>query len=288
LDEHAMRVVDSHLHFWRLARGDYLWLTPEFSALYRDFLPNDIDATLSACDVESVVVVQAAATEAETHFLLDLARQHPMIAGVVGWTDFEAEDTPQKMAALCQAARGRLKGFRPMVQDIPDTQWLLKPGLNPAFEALIANDLSFDALVAPVHLPVLAERLSRHPQLRAVLDHAGKPDIAGEGFDGWARQIEHLAKQTNVLCKLSGLLSEARRSASAADIEPYVAHLFASFGPARIMWGSDWPVLTATADYLHWFDMAKALVRRMAAGHEEDVFANNAQRFYRLARKSYP
>ena len=282
-----MRIVDSHLHFWRLARGDYLWLTPEFSTLYRDFLPNDIDATLRSCGVESVVVIQAAATEAETHYLLDLARQHPVIAGVVGWTDFEAEDAPQRIAALCRAAQGRLKGLRPMVQDIPDTQWLLRPALDPAFNALVANDLSFDALVAPVHLPALVERLSRHPDLRAVLDHAGKPDIAGEGFDGWARQITRLANQTNVLCKLSGLLSEARRSASAADIEPYVAHLFASFGPGRIIWGSDWPVLTATAGYLHWFEMARALVECLAAGHEEDVFANNAQRFYRLERKSH-
>ena len=279
-----MRIVDSHLHFWRLARGDYLWLTLEFPALYRDFLPNDIDGTLRACGVESVVVVQAAATEAETHYLLDLARQHPVIAGVVGWTDFEAEDAPQRIAALCRAAHGRLKGLRPMVQDIPDTLWLLKPALDAAFDALIANDLSFDALVAPVHLPALTERLSRHPQLRAVLDHAGKPDIAGEGFDAWAQQITRLANQTNVLCKLSGLLSEARRSASAEDIEPYVAHLFGSFGAGRIMWGSDWPVLNATADYLHWFEMAKTLVGHLAAGHQEDIFANNAQRFYRLER----
>jgi L-fuconolactonase len=280
-----MRVVDSHLHFWQLSRGDYSWLTPELSALYRDFAPSDIDATLKACGVESLVLIQAAATEAETRYLLDLASQHSVIAGVVGWIDFEAEDAPQKMASLCRTAQGRLKGLRPMIQDIPDTQWLLRPDLDPAFDALLANDLSFDALVAPVHLSALAERLGRHPQLRAVLDHAGKPDIAGDGFDDWAQQIVRLAEQTNAMCKLSGLLSEAGRPASAADIEPYVAHLFASFGPARIMWGSDWPVLTATADYLHWLEMAKALVERLAAGHQEDVFANNAQRFYRLERQ---
>jgi L-fuconolactonase len=280
-------IVDSHLHFWQLSRGDYLWLTPELSALYRDFAPNDIDATLKACRVESVVVVQAAATEAETHYLFDLARQHPLIAGVVGWTDFEAEDALQRVASLCRAAQGLLKGLRPMVQDIPDERWLLRPELDRTFDALVANDLSFDALVAPVHLPALAERLGRHPRLNAVLDHAGKPDIAGGGFEDWAQQIARLASQTGLLCKLSGLLSEAGRSASAADIEPYVAHLFASFGPGRIMWGSDWPVLTATADYLHWFDMAKALVERLAAGHQEDVFANNARRFYRLERKSH-
>jgi L-fuconolactonase len=237
--------------------------------------------------VESVVVVQAAATEAETHYLLDLARQHPVIAGVVGWTDFEAEDAPQRIAALCRDAQGLLKGLRPMVQDIPDQRWLLRPELDRTFDALVANDLSFDALVAPVHLPALAERLGRHPRLSAVLDHAGKPDIAGDGFEDWAQQIARLASQTDLLCKLSGLLTEAGRSASAADIEPYVAHLFASFGPERIMWGSDWPVLTAAADYLHWFDMAKALVERLAAGHQEDVFANNARRFYRLERKSH-
>jgi predicted TIM-barrel fold metal-dependent hydrolase len=99
-----MRIVDSHLHFWQLARGDYLWLTPELSALYRDFTPSDIDATLRACGVGSVVAVQAAATEAETRYLLELAHQHAWIAGVVGWTDFEAEDAAQKIVALRLAA----------------------------------------------------------------------------------------------------------------------------------------------------------------------------------------
>ncbi|UYB52080.1 amidohydrolase family protein [Xanthomonas sp. AM6] len=279
-----MNVVDAHVHFWQLARGDYAWLTPDLAALYRDFVPEDLSATLDAHGVQAIVAVQAAQTEAESRYLLQLARAQPRIAGVVGWVDFEAGDAAARIAALCAEGEGLLKGLRPMVQDLADPQWLARPQLDPAFDALLRHGLAFDALVKPLHLPALQARLQRHPQLRVVLDHAAKPAIGGDGFAAWADGLARLAQHPNVLCKLSGLLTEvpAGAIADAAALEPYVAQVFASFGPQRVMWGSDWPVLTQRAGYGDWFALAQALVARHAAGHAADVFAGTARRFYRL------
>jgi L-fuconolactonase len=257
-------IIDAHQHFWDLARGDYGWLTPAAGVLYRTYLPADLAATLRANEVSATVVVQAAPSEAETHYLFELARVHPFIAGVVGWVDFDAPDAPRRIAALAAAGGEKLKGLRPMIQDIADPEWITKRSLDGAFEALIAHDLAFDALVRPIHLDALRTRLLRHPQLRAVLDHAGKPE-------------------TPIYCKLSGLLTEAGERDSLGDLAPYVASVFTSFGPERVLWGSDWPVLNSVSSYARWLELSRELIGRFARGQADDVLANNARRFYRLA-----
>ncbi len=277
-----MNALDAHQHYWRLARGDYGWLTPEQGVLYRDFEPRDLAPQLLDCNVTGTILVQAAPTEAETRFLLGLARQHPAVRAVVGWVDFEAPDVRERIRALVREGAGKLKGFRPMVQDIPDSQWLAKPSLDTAFDVLLEHNLTFDALVKPVHLEVLIRRLRQHPGLKTVLDHAGKPNIAAGHFEPWATHVKQLAGTTSSYCKLSGLLTEAAMSAGVADLDAYVAHVFACFGPERVMWGSDWPVLTMRASYREWFAMALELVSRHAPGQEEAVFSANASRFYQL------
>ena len=277
-----MTRVDAHQHYWNLQRGDYAWLTAEEVTLYRDFTPEDLSGQLADCAVGATVLVQAAATEAETRFLFGLARDHASIAGVVGWVDFAANDVEDRVRSLVREGGGKLKGLRPMIQDIDDPLWLEDASLDTAFRALLEHDLAFDALVTPRHLPVLERRLQRHPTLRAVLDHAGKPDIAGGAFEPWARRIERLARGTSLHCKLSGLLTQASPSAGAAELDAFVACIFRCFGAERVMWGSDWPVVTLRAPYREWLEMALALVNRHAPGHEEAVFAGNAIRFYRL------
>jgi L-fuconolactonase len=274
--------VDAHQHYWRLQRGDYAWLTPREGVLYRDCTPEELSAQLAECRVRATVLVQAAATEAETRFLFSLARHRSTIAGVVGWVDFAASDVADRIRRLVQEGEGKLKGLRPMIQDISDPQWVERSSLDPAFSAILEHDLSFDALVTPRHLPVLERRLRQHPTLRAVLDHAGKPDIAGATFDPWARQIEQLARSTSAYCKLSGLLTQADMGAGVSELDEFVAHVFKCFGADRIMWGSDWPVVTSRVPYRQWLEVALALVHRHAPGREEAVFASNAIRFYRL------
>jgi L-fuconolactonase len=274
--------VDSHQHYWRLARADYGWLTPELGVLYRDYLPSDLAPELARTGVSASVVVQAAATEAETRFLLDLARGHSSIAAVVGWVEFEAPDVRERMRRLMRDGGGKLRGLRPMVQDIADPDWLARPTLDAAFEALIEFDLTFDALICPRHFGVLRQRLRRHPQLKSVLDHCGKPDIAAGGYPDWAEQIAALAQETPAFCKLSGLLTQAEAGADADELAPYVAQVLESFGANRVMWGSDWPVHTSSGSYVRWFELAQGLVRRHAPEAEAAVFGGNAVRFYAL------
>jgi L-fuconolactonase len=275
-------IIDAHQHFWDLARADYGWLTPDAGVLYRNYLPHDLAGTLRDNGVSATVLVQAAATEAETHYLLQLAEAHAFVAGVVGWVDFESPDAPRRIASLAVAAGTKLKGLRPMIQDMADCSWIKRATLDAAFEAMIAHDLVFDALVKPKHLSALRERLLRHPKLRAVLDHAGKPDIAHGDIDSWASDIQRLARDTSSSCKLSGLLTEAGGRNSADDLAPFVAHIFSSFGPQRVIWGSDWPVLNRVSGYAQWLELSRSLVERFAAGHAADVLAHSARRLYRL------
>ena len=274
--------IDAHQHYWSLRRGDYGWLTPAEVGLYRDFTPDDLSPELVECAVHATVLVQAAPTEGESRFLFDLARRNAFIAGVVGWTDFEASDVAERISGLVRDGRGILKGLRPMVQDISDPDWLDRGSLDGAFEAMIVNDLAFDALVTPRHLGALERRLRRHPRLRAVIDHAGKPDIADAKVEGWARLLEQLAHSTEVHCKLSGLLTQAKFGAGVAELDAFVGRIFSCFGADRVMWGSDWPVVTLRAGYREWLEMSLELVRRRAPGGEDAVFGANAVRFYQL------
>jgi L-fuconolactonase len=274
--------IDAHQHYWSLRRGDYGWLTPSEVGLYRDFTPDDLSPDLVESAIHATVLVQAAPTEGESRFLFDLAGENGSIAGVVGWTDFEASDVAGRINRLVRDGQGMLKGLRPMVQDISDPDWLDRRSLDAAFEAMIVNDLVFDALVRPRHLGALIRRLRRHPQLRAVLDHAGKPDIANAKVEPWTGLLEQLAHNAQVHCKLSGLLTQARQGAGVAELDTFVARIFSCFGADRLIWGSDWPVVTLRATYREWLEMSLDLVRRYAPGGEEAVFGANAVRVYHL------
>ncbi|MDO6590037.1 amidohydrolase [Loktanella sp. D2R18] len=268
--------IDAHQHFWVLARGDYGWLTPDLAPLYCDFQPCDLQPLLTACDIDGTVLVQAAPTDAETTYMLSLAAQNDFILGVVGWVDFDTTDAAAQIATL--AKHPKLVGLRPMIQDIADDDWMLRPDFMPAFDAMIANDLTFDALVLPRHLKNLGTLLGRHPNLRTVIDHGAKPEIRDGKFDDWAADMTMLARDTHAYCKLSGIVTEAHAEWAPADIAPYVNHLLSSFGADRIIWGSDWPVSKLAATYEQWHDVALAF----AGTDHAAIFGGNAQKAYRL------
>lgn len=242
--------IDTHQHFWKLERGDYGWLTPELAPLYRDFLPDDLKPLLDAAQLDATIAVQAADSEAETEFLLQLADSHDWIIGVVGWVDLEAETARASLSRL--AAHPKLIGVRPMIQDIPDDAWMMRDALKPAIASMIDHDLTFDALVKPQHLRYLHEFIQKYPDLRIVVDHCAKPEIRSRAFDGWASDVADIALSPNVFCKLSGLTTEAGEDWSFEDIEPYLERIFQVFGKERLLFGSDWPVLNLASDYLAW------------------------------------
>ena len=272
--------IDAHQHFWSLARGDYGWLTPDLAPIYRDFLPEDLSPLLEKTGIEGTVLVQAAPTVAETDFMLALAAKHSAIKGVVGWVDFEAPDAAAQIAA--RASNPALVGLRPMIQDIADPDWMLKDGLTPAFEALTAHNLTFDALTLPQHLKNLYQLLTCHPEMRVVIDHASKPLIRDGLIDGWAEDMTALARDTSAFCKLSGMVTEANSDWSTDTLRPYVEHLLGTFGPDRLIWGSDWPVCTLASTYERWITTTTELLDGLSASEQKAIWGGNATRAYNL------
>ena len=273
--------VDAHFHVWRLARGDYGWLTPALGAIYRDVEVEHWHALAAPLGIEGGVLVQAAPSEAETEFLLHTAQAHAQVLGVVGWADLLAADAPRRIAAL--AARPKLKGLRPMLQDIADADWILQPGLAPALEAMTAHGLVFDALVRAEHLPRIRELARRHPGLRICIDHGAKPGIDRGQWQPWANEVRRVADETSAMCKLSGLLTEAGDAAADPDaLTPWVTHLLDCFGAERLLWGSDWPVLELAGRYEGWWRLCQDLTAALASAQREAVFGGNARRIYRL------
>jgi L-fucono-1,5-lactonase len=276
--ERIQPAIDAHQHFWRIDRGDYGWLTPGLGAIYRDFLPAHLAPIVARRCIDATILVQAAPTVAESRFLLDLAAATPLVVGVVGWVPFAALDAPNQIASLAQ--HPLLVGLRPMVQDEPDDDWLLRPALRAAFDTLIAHRLVFDALVLPRHLTRLARLLDRHPDLVVVVDHGAKPRIREGEIDAWRADMSIIAAHPNVACKLSGLLTEAPDDAGLAVLQPYIDALLELFGPRRLLWGSDWPVVELAGGYDRWHAMAHQALRSLNAVERGAVFGGNAVRVY--------
>jgi L-fuconolactonase len=274
--------IDSHFHIWSLARGDYDWLTPALSAIYRDFGVADWQAQFGPHGVSGGIVVQAAPTEAETAFLLEQAAQHAgLVLGVVGWIDFEHADAASRIQAL--AADPRLVGLRPMLQDLPDPAWIARAAVQPALQAMADSALVFDALVHPVHLPYIDALAEQYPDLTIVIDHAAKPSIAtGQGRDEWVGGLAALARRPSVYCKLSGLWTEAAQGAPVSSVEPWAKAAIDLFGVDRMLWGSDWPVLRCAGGATEWFECAMNLAASYGAEAVTKIFGANARRVYRL------
>lgn len=272
--------IDAHQHFWRLDRGDYGWLTPELASIHRDFMPDDLAPLLAAHGIARTILVQAAPTVAETMFLLGIAARTTFVAGVVGWVDFEAPVAADAIARL--AADPKLVGVRPMVQDIADDDWLLRPSLAPAFRALVAHGLVFDALVLPRHLPRLAHVLDRHPDLRVVIDHAAKPAIrdGASALEPWRNDLAAVAASRGVHCKLSGLVTEAVPGWTTDALRPFADTVLGTFGADRVLWGSDWPVVNLAGGYDCWRAASLALLAPLSGDARAAVLGANAQRVY--------
>lgn len=276
-------MIDAHFHCWQLQRGDYGWLTPDLTPICRDVAVQDWLRHAQAHGIHGGVLVQAAPTEADTRFLLAQADTHPEVLGVVGWVDMLAVDAEQRIAQL--ASHPKLKGLRPMLQDIADPDWVLQPALAPALQAMARHGLVFDALVLPVHLPRLRSLLARHPDLRVVIDHGAKPSPSAP-VGAWADGLRAIAAETapeRVACKLSGLWTELPQGSDSAALAPWCEVLWSVWGADRLIWGSDWPVLEMAADYDRWRTWSLDFLRqRCTPAQLQRVLERNAQQMYRL------
>jgi len=277
--------IDAHQHFWQPLRGDYDWMPLDSPVLSRVYRPADLAPELQRHGIDGTVVVQAAATMYETEYMLGLADATPSIKGVVGWVNFEDQSHQAHLSRL--ARHPKFLGVRPMIQDIPDVDWMLRADVQWAYRAIIDLDMTFDALGFAQHLPNFLTLMTRYPDMRVVYDHCIKPQIRDQqggqdAFSAWADGMSRLAEETTGCCKLSGLVTEADAGWTIDDLRPFAEHVLRVFGPSRVMWGSDWPVCRLQAEYSDWHDIAQALTRHLQDSDRTEIFGGTAARFYRL------
>jgi L-fuconolactonase len=291
-------VIDAHQHFWKIGAHDCTWPTADLPLIYRDFVPADLAPLAQAAGVTGTVLVQSQESDADTDFLLRLASESSLIKAVVGWVDLASPTAATRISRLAQ--HPKMRGLRPMLQSLPQDNWILSPDLELAIAEMKLANLSLDALVRVRHLPFLRIFAKRHPNLPIVIDHAAKPAIAhgspkgergekyekGE-FDTWLASMAALAELPQVYCKISGLLTEATAEQGLDELRPYITQLYHLFGAERLMWGSDWPVLNLApnsqyAAYGDWLAMAKLLLPVAGASELDLIFEQTARKFYRF------
>lgn len=276
-------MIDAHQHFWHPARGDYGWMPEDNETLFRPYGPVDLATEMAATGIARTILVQAAPTIEETEYMLGIADATPSVAGVVGWIDFETPDHRTQLERL--AHHPKFKGVRPMIQDIPDPDWMLRDDIAWAYDAIKDLDLTFDALGFPMHLDNFLTLLTRYPDMRVVVDHCMKPQIAQGvevGFPEWAAGLRRIADETSAFCKLSGLVTEDGADWSVERLRPYAHHVLEVFGPERVMWGSDWPVCRLRGEYGDWFSAARDLTSHLTDSAQTRIFDGTAREFYRI------
>jgi len=273
--------VDSHQHFWRYSREGQAWIDDSMSVLQRDFMPPELERELEQAGVEASVAVQVGQSLAETQFLLGLAQQHPFIRGVVGWVDLRDPELERTLETL--AADERFKGVRHIVQSEP-AGFLADPAFRAGVARLARFDLSYDVLVYAHQLPEAVDFVRALPQVRFVLDHLAKPQIRAGRLEPWREHLRELSQSPNVACKLSGLVTEASWNAwRPDDLRPFIDAAVESFGPSRLLVGSDWPVCTLAGSHREVMEIFRDYFASFSTAEQAAIFGDTATRVYRLS-----
>ena len=275
-------IIDAHHHVWDPRTARHAWLD-ELPRLNRPFGFADFTRASAPEGVTASVLVQVLPSAAETADFLALADGAAgRIAGVVGWADLASEGVADELARLRSLPGGdRLVGIRHLVQDEPDPDWLRRPAVRRGLQAVGAAGLSYDLLIRPAQLPA-ALHVTELDGVRFVLDHGAKPDIASGRLEPRAKLMTQLARRPNVVCKLSGMVTEAGAAWTAAQLRPYADHLLDCFGAQRLIFGSDWPVCTLAAGYRDVVAVARKMTSQLDQAELEAVFAGTAVTAYGL------
>ena len=279
-----MSRVDAHHHVWDLSVREQSWMVgPELDPIRRNFTIADLAPLAAAADVTATVLVQTVGVLQETVEFLEIAASNDLVAGVVGWVDLTAPDIADTLASLQARPDGSyLKAIRHQVHDEPDSDWLLRPDVQRGLAAVAEAGLAYDLLTKTPQLPAAIRTARNLPQLTFVVDHISKP-VIGDPLDPWATHLRELAAQPNVTCKLSGMVTEANWTTwKTADLQPYADVVLDSFGPNRVMFGSDWPVCLLAATYAEVVETARTLTAALTPTEQEAIFTTTATRTYRL------
>ncbi len=273
--------LDAHQHFWSYEAAQYPWIPPG-SPLHRDWLPDDLAALQRPLGLEGSVAVQARQTLAESDWLLALADRHPRIKAEVGWVELRSDRVEADLARL--AAHPKFVGVRHVVQDEPDPDFMLGKDFQRGIAKLHTHGLTYDILIYPKQLEAAIRLAEAFPRQPFVLDHVAKPPVGSGALEPWAAQLRRLARLPNVHCKVSGLITEAdHRAWRPEDLRPYLDVVFEAFGPARLMWGSDWPVCLFAGAYERTFRVVEHYAAQLTPAERDGLFGVNAAKFYRIA-----
>jgi len=271
-------LLDSHQHFWVYDEGQYPWI-PKGTPLHRDWLPDDLSKLQQPLGLDGCVAVQARQTVEESRWLLTLADHDPRIKAVVGWVDLRSPNVKKDLAELSK--HPRFRGVRHVVQSEPDDDFMIRPEFLRGIGELKEFGLVYDILIFPKQLPAAIELVAKYPKQPFVLDHIAKPLIKDGVMEPWRSQLRELAKARNVLCKVSGIVTEAdQKTWKPGDIRPYLDIVFEAFGPDRLMWGSDWPVCLLAASYEQVFRLVDEYASALKPQQRAGLFGDNCARFY--------
>ncbi|MGJ1439535.1 amidohydrolase family protein [Sphingobacterium siyangense] len=273
--------IDTHQHFWKFDPIRDSWITEEMQVIKRDFSPLDIQFVLERNGFGGSVAVQADQSKEETAYLVQLANDYPFIKGVVGWIDLQAADIRQQLDSY--QSDTVIKGFRHIVEGEADPDFLIRPAILNGLKALADYGYTYDLLIRPRHYAATLDCVQQNPNLQFVLDHIAKPPIKSKAFDEWATFIDALSAFPNVVCKVSGLATEADWEGwKLDDFKQYLEHIFARFGKERIMYGSDWPVCLLAASYEESIAIVEDKLGQFTAAEKNAFWAENAIRVYNL------
>lgn len=274
-------IIDSHQHFWQFDPKRHGWIDDSMQEIQRDFLPYDLQKIYEIEGIDGCVAVQVDQTEAETEYLLELAKLYDFIKGVVGWIDLRADNLQERLDHFSQFSK--LAGFRHIVQGESDVNFLLRKDFMRGIEELLPYNYTYDILVFPQQLGATLEFVRSHPHQPFVIDHLAKPYIKDGFYDGWALLMRGIARNENVYCKISGMVTEADWDEwTYKDLVPYLDLVFEVFGPDRIMYGSDWPVCLVAANYPMVKGIIEQYLTKLSPDEQAKVWGLNAKRFYNL------
>ena len=272
--------IDTHVHFWKYNRQRDGWMDT-MKILQQDYLPENISLTLTRNGVDGCVAVQADQSELETHFLIELARTHPIIKGIVGWIDLQNENVEERLSYFSQYPS--IKGWRHIVQGEPDN-FLSGKNFQRGVGFLQEYDYTYDVLIYHHQLQQAVEFVSKFPDQKFIIDHCAKPDIRHKKIEDWKVLMKEMATHSNVHCKVSGLFTEAAwKEWSAGEFYPYLDIVFQEFGIDRLLFGSDWPVILVSGIYVQWKSLLEKFMENFPEEEKQKFFGDNAVRFYNLS-----
>jgi L-fucono-1,5-lactonase len=273
--------IDAHQHFWNFDPIRDSWITGEMTILRQDYLPDQFSLVLKQNGFDGSVAVQAEQAEIENVFLLENAKNNFFVKGIVGWVDFQAKNVGDKLSYYSQFEK--LKGFRHILQGEAQRDLMLKTEFLRGIRAMQEYNYTYDILIYPDQLKFTKEFVAQFPRQKFVIDHLAKPYIKSKKIKEWEKEIRQVAEHENVMCKISGYVTEADlKNWKKEDFIPYFDTVVDSFGIDRIMFGSDWPVCLLGGSFEEMSSLVKEYFSSFTQNEQDKFFGDNAIKFYNL------